>query len=315
MTTIPHLSSQDLDALSITTHDVIDIIEKMIKGASDGTVFSAPKSVIQTPDGRYIMSTLAASNDPPIVATKSLVLNERNSDIGLPQINAIVTVLNGETGIPFATVDGNWITAVRTAGLSAVAAKYLASPSSKSVGFVGTGVQARSHLKAFSEMFPLERIKIFGRGQANIDLLSDLATDLGLTAECVSSPKEAISNVDIVVTSVTHTGVKGPFLDANWLSAGSFAAIADLGVPWRKESFSQLDRVIIDDLNQEAQMPVKLAKPTDVTGDLEYLISSSQNSNVDTRTAFVFRGHALGDLALTALAYQRYFKESDAKAK
>ena len=306
MTAIPHLSQADLDGFKISTAEVIEIIETLIQGAAKGTVFAAPKSVIQTPDGRYIMSTLAASDDPPLVATKSLVLNQKNSDIGLPQINAIVSLVHGKTGIPLATIDGNWITAVRTAGLSAVAAKYMADPSSKTAGFVGTGVQARSHLQAFSEMFPLEHIKIYGRGQANIDLLSNLAETLGMTSEVVDTPRDAVTGVDIVTTSVTHTGVDGPFLSADWLAEGSFAAIVDLGVPWFKDSFARMDRICIDDLAQEGEMPVKLADPKDVHGDLASLISgetTSRETHTD-RTAFVFRGHALGDLALAALAYQ-----------
>lgn len=308
MTSIPHLSQDDLDGFRILTTEVIEIIETLIKASGVGTVFAAPKSVIQTPDGRYIMSTLAASDDPALVATKSLVLNKKNSDIGLPQINAIVSLIHGQTGVPLATIDGNWVTAVRTAGLSAVAAKYMADPSSKTAGFVGTGVQARSHLQAYSEMFPLEHIKIYGRGQANIDLLAELAETLGMTSEVATSPRDAVSGVDIVTTSVTHTGVEGPFLNADWLAEGSFAAIVDLGVPWFQDSFNRMDRICIDDLAQEAEMPIKLADPQDVHGDLAALISgkiTGRDTPTD-RTAFVFRGHALGDLALAALAYRKF---------
>tara|TARA_R110002110_G_scaffold30006_11_gene106766 strand:- start:1 stop:945 length:945 start_codon:yes stop_codon:yes gene_type:complete len=305
-TSIPHLDEADLEGLNVTATQIIDMLDQVILDSRSGKVWAAPKATVLPPDGRYIMATLAAMDNPPLVATKSLVLNARNSDIGLPQINGIVTLLQGQTGVPLATVDGNWITAVRTAGLSALAAKYMANPDATSLGFVGTGTQARSHLRLFQQMFPLERIKISGRGQANIDALGAVAGELGLTAEVCATPQEAVEAVDLVVTSVTHTGVDGPFLRADWLAAGCFAAIVDLGVPWHKDSFAALDRLIIDDLEQEAAMPGKLANPEDVKGDLTGLVTGSVagRKGAQERTAFVFRGHALGDLALAALVYQ-----------
>jgi len=157
-------------------------------------------------------------------------------------------------------------------------------------------------------MFPLKHAVIYGRGQANIDLLCAQARALGMTCEVVPTPRDALGDVDIAVTSVTHTGVEGPFLDAGWLRAGCFAAIVDLAVPWIKESFAGLDRLIIDDLEQEAALPNKLADPAHVHGDLAGLVAGNVQGRGDRqdRTAFAFRGHALGDLALAALAYLKH---------
>jgi ornithine cyclodeaminase/alanine dehydrogenase-like protein (mu-crystallin family) len=304
---IPYLSEGDLEALGITTAEIIAALEHTIRESQQAQVWSAPKAVITPPDGRYIMATLAVMNDPPLVATKSLVLNPRNSDIGLPQINGLVTLLHGETGVPEAILDCNWVTAVRTAGLSALAAKYMARPDSASAGFVGTGVQARSHLQAFADMFPLQHIKIAGRGQANIDALADMARKLGLSAEVCDTPREAVEGVDLVVTSMTHTSIDGPFLDANWLQSGSFLTAVDLGGAWHRETFDALQHLCIDDLQQEAAMETKLADPDHVDGDLSGLINGTfegRASNSD-RAGFVFRGHALGDLAIAAFAYQK----------
>lgn len=302
---ISYLSESDLDALGITTQDVISALEHAIRESGRQQVWSAPKAVIQPPDGRYVMATLAVMNDPPLIATKSLLLNARNSEIGLPQINSIVTLLHGETGLPEGAMDGNWVTAVRTAGLSAVAAKHMANPDCETAGFVGTGVQARSHLQAFTDMFPLKSIKVSGRGTANIDALCSMARSLGLQAEVCDTPRKAVEGVDLVVTSMTHTSVEAPFLDANWLKAGCFLTAVDLGATWHRESFAAFDCLAIDDLAQEATMEAKLADPAHVSGDLAGLIDGrfkGRSAKAD-RTAFVFRGHALGDLAVAALAW------------
>lgn len=305
---IPHISEEDLLGFDIAAQDIIEAIEQVIQASETGKVWSAPKAVIDPPDSRYIMATLAVMDEPPLVATKSLVLNEENVDIALPQINSLVTLLHGVTGMPLATVDGNWITAIRTAGLSAAAAKYMANSNASSIGFVGTGLQAQSHLKLFSDMFQLEQAKVFGRGRKNIDILCEQAKKLGLAAEVAETAQDAVQNVDLVVTSVTHTGVTGAFLDADWLSPGCFLSSVDLGLPWHSESFSVLDQLIIDDLVQEETLPNKLANPNDVNGDLSGLINKQVKGRMtpNDRTAFVFRGHALGDLALSALAYKKF---------
>ena len=304
---IPYLSAAALVALGITTLEVIESIEAMIDGCDRGSVWSAPKAVIQPGDGRYMMAALAAADDPALLAVKMVVLNPRNSARNLPQINGLVTLLNSDTGLPVAILDGNWITAVRTAGLSAVAAGRMARQDSSVVAFVGTGVQARSHLKAFAEMFPLEQVRIFGRGQANIDSLSEMAESLSLNPVRCASGDEAVQTADLVVTSVTYAPEMEPFLDAGSLKPGAFAAVTDLAAPWVKDSFSALDQITIDDLAQEAALPNKLVAPQYVSGDLSGLVLGkfSGRDQATDRNAFIFRGHALGDLALSALALQK----------
>ena len=305
--TIPYLSRETLESLGLTTLDVIASIEEAIAGCEAGSVWSAPKAVIMPGDGRYMMAALAAADQPPYLAVKTVVLNPRNSDRGLPQINGLVTMLDSDTGLPAAILDGNWITAVRTAGLSAVAARRMAREDSSVAGFVGTGVQARSHLVAFADLFPLRKVRIFGRGQANIDGLCELAESLSLEAEVCSSGEEAIDSADLVVTSVTFSADMEPFLDAGSLRPGAFAAITDLAAPWIKDSFATLDQIVIDDLAQEAALPNKLADPQHVDGDLAGLVLGKVEvrRKAEDRNAFIFRGHALGDLALSALALQR----------
>jgi ornithine cyclodeaminase/alanine dehydrogenase-like protein (mu-crystallin family) len=304
---IPYLSGQALAELGITTSEIIESIEDLISGSADSSVWSAPKAVILPEDGRYMMAALAAADDPALLVVKTVVLNPRNPSRGLPAINGLVTMLDSKTGLPVAILDGNWITAIRTAGLSAVAAKYMARPDSSVVALIGSGVQARSHLEAFADMYPLEEVRIFGRGQENIDRLCQTANELGKSAVVCASGKEAIEDADLIVTSVTYSATLEPFLDAGWLKPGAFAAVTDLGLPWSTASLSALDRIVIDDLQQEAALPNKLAPPELVTGDLAGLVLHEFEGREQDgeRSAFIFRGHALGDLALSAVAYRK----------
>jgi ornithine cyclodeaminase/alanine dehydrogenase-like protein (mu-crystallin family) len=304
---LPYLSSAFLDTLTISTSEVVGEIERQIVGQRQGKVWCAPKAVVLPGDDRYIMATLGVATEPRVLATKSLVVNPRNAERGLATLNSLISLLDAETGLPLALVDGNWVTTKRTAGLSAVAAKRLARSDSSSAAFIGCGVQARGHLEALGDLFPLREIRAFGRGTRNRDALCGLAASRGMTALPCDTAKAAVDGADIVVTTVTLIPEPVPFLDAGWMKAGSFAVIADVALPWLPETMPIFDRIVVDDLEQEAKMSKPMIKSGNVAGDLTGLVCGdvASRQGVSERTAFAFRGMAVGDLAIAGLAYLR----------
>lgn len=306
-----YLADREISDLAITPGEAAAAVEEAILALARGDNWTAPKTAILPGDGRYFMSTLAASDDPPLMALKSAVLNPHNPERGLDTINATIVLLDSSTGQLRAVLDANWITAARTAAMSAVAARRLADPRSAHIAFVGCGVQALSHLESFAAMFPLKRASAFGRGKRNIDRICAAARDKGLAAHAVNRVDEAIADADIVVSSITATYDGPPFLDAGQLKPGAFAAITDLAVPWIAESMTAFSTVIIDDLRQEAAMATPMVAPGLVLGDLVGLLSGGIEAAFSprARSAFVFRGVAIGDFALAALVYEKAMSE------
>ncbi len=301
------LSSDILNSLGITTLEVIASIEKLLLGQKHGKVWNAPKAVLMPPGDRFMMATLTCADDPRFMAVKSLFLSPHNAEQGLESIQSVVTLMDSRTGLPRAVIDGNWITGIRTAGLSAVAATRLARPDSSSIAFVGCGVQARSHLRAMADLFPIQEVRAFGRGHKSRDSLCQLALEMGLESIQCESAQSAISMADIVVTSISMTPKPEPFLDANWLKPGAFAAIADQAIPWIPSSLQAFDQIVIDDLAQERTMVNPMFDLNQINGDLTTLVEGETEGRTspDQRTAFVFRGLGIGDLAVAALAYQK----------
>ncbi len=302
-----YLSRDTLELLDITTDEVIESIERLIVGQSAGKVWHTPKSVIQPKDGRYMMSTLSAADDPPYLAVKSVILNPDNSKRGLPQINGLIMVLDSDTGVPMAVVDGNWVTAIRTAGASAVVARHLASADSEVLAFIGCGVQAQSHLRLFADMFPLKEVHAFGRGSVSRDALCQVAEEMGLIAIASDSARTAVEEADIVVSSVTLTVKIDPFVDPRWLKPGAFVSSTDMAMPWVRAGMSAFDRIIIDDFEQESAMPDPMVETNLISGDISGLVCGKTEGRTSDaeRTAFVFRAVVLGDLALAGLALDK----------
>src|SRR5258705_2177334 len=95
------------------------------------------------------------------LATKLVSLFPRNTD--RPTHQAVIVVFDAGNGSPLALMDGEAITAARTAAGSALATDLLARKDSSRLVVVGTGVQARAHLPAVSRVRKFGSICAAGR--------------------------------------------------------------------------------------------------------------------------------------------------------
>ena len=304
--TLHYLSKHDMESLSINSKDIIDSIQTLCVGLDEGWVHAAPKSSLALEDGHFYMTTLAAIDPPGFMATKSLGLSGENAGRGLDSIAAIIILFDAETGHPVAIMDGNWITAMRTAALSALAARFMAGKNIEIAAFIGCGVQACSHLKIFSDLYPIREIYILGRGLSNQIKLKQIAEARGIRTIIAESGADAIKYADLIVTSIPDSLNMTPFLSAYDVKAGAFITMVDLARSWIPETLDQFDCIIIDDKAQEANMKSPMLNLELVNGDLRDLITGliTVSNSPNECSAFAFRGLAIGDLALARLAYE-----------
>ena len=293
-----YLSDSTLDALSIPPSEIADAIEAALIAKADGRLFVAPKSALMPGGGRYMMSTLAVG-DAGLTVLKTVTVSPENPGRGLPAINGAILALDAQTGLLKAVLGANWITAHRTAALSAVASRRLADPGSSTIGFIGCGVQARSHLSAFRTLFPLSRVLAHGRSEKNRDAFCESARELGMEASA-AQPQDVLRQSDIVVTSVTLDYTINPFLDARLMKPGAFAAITDLCIPWLPEGLAAFKTLVVDDMEQETSAEKPMLDPKAISGDLTDLVAGKV-PDIARPAAFAFRGIALGDYAATEL--------------
>ena len=297
-----YLPDASLAALNIPPAEIADAIETALVAKSEGRLHVTPKSALLPGGGRYMMSTLAVG-DEGLTVLKTVAVCPDNTSRDLPAINGAIMVLDAETGLLRAVLGANWITAHRTAALSVVAARRMADPASHTIGFIGCGVQAHSHLTAFRDFLPLNRVLAYGRGTANRDALCAAAESLGLKAKATSA-EDVLAQSDIIVTSVTLDYTITPFLDANLLKPNAFASITDLCIPWMPDSMNIFDTIIVDDLEQEKSAEKPMVDAAAIIGDLTDLVTGKV-AKTDSPSAFAFRGIALGDYAASALALRR----------
>lgn len=142
----------------------------------------------------------------------------QNPALGLPSHVAIIAVFDPATGVPLAVMDGEVITAARTAAGSALSVRLLAREDAAVLAVLGTGVQARSHGLAVARVRPLRELRVAGRDHVKAAALAaELGAELGVPATAAAGYREAIAGADIVC-ACTHS--PEPVVHGAWLEPG-----------------------------------------------------------------------------------------------
>ena len=310
--TLLYLSEADVAGAELSLDRLREIVAGAFAAQARGTAQAAPKSVMTIGSGHVFQAKPAVLRDAGLAGMKWFGLVPSAQTSG-PSISSIIVLADMQTGTTLAVMGGNWITATRTAAMSAIAAKSLARPESAAIGFVGCGVQAHSHLEALRLVLPgLSRVIAFSRTQASAARFADAARALGMSAVTARAPREAVEGMDVVVTTVPEGGTL-EFLDTGWLAPGAFACAVDLGRSWKRATLRDVDLLATDEHEQTrvlaAMGRMSFAGPYDADlADLTTGTHPGRTSNAQ-RAMFVFSGHALADLAAAQVVYETALRD------
>jgi alanine dehydrogenase len=126
--------------------EVVEAVESAFKEKGLGRVQMPAKIYLYyTKYGGDLRAMPSFLEDLNISAVKIVNVHPENPiKNGLPTVMAVITLIDPSTGAPIAIMGGTTITNMRTGAAGGIAAKYLARKSSKVVGLVGAGAQART---------------------------------------------------------------------------------------------------------------------------------------------------------------------------
>jgi thiomorpholine-carboxylate dehydrogenase len=161
-----------------------------------------------------------------VMGVKTVTFFPGNADLD-PKLGrhthmAMIELLSRSTGEPLAIMDGRLITEMRTAAVSAVALDALAPPGASSLGILGAGVQARSHLQALRMVRPkLTDVRIWSRTPQNAKRLAQ-----EFSARATTIEEAASADVVLTVTASPTPILQGRCLkpDALVLAVGAVGA-------------------------------------------------------------------------------------------
>lgn len=257
--------------------------------------------------GRHYSAKAAVLDDAGIAAVKWYGNVEANEQRGLPAYQPMVMLNDAATGTPLALLDGAWITSVRTAAVTAIAARQLAGDAADSLAIVGCGRQGAAHLAALASQFPLRDVALYSRSRASAEGLAQRATALGLAATVAATPRDAVDGRALVVTTTSRDPQRPGLLRTEWLQPGAFVSMADMGHAWEADTLRDFDCLVTDEYDGATrctQEPLRYAGPFDA--DLETLLAQSEPSSDARcgRSALIFAGSGLADAAVAAAVYR-----------
>jgi len=123
-----------------------------------------------------------------------------NHELGKQTVTGFGMLADMQTGYPFFISEMTLLTAMRTAAMSALAAKYLARAESKTMAMIGTGCQAEFQALGFKALLGVTDLRIFDVDVHAMDKFERNMHGHGLTITRCADTHDAVKRADIVTT-------------------------------------------------------------------------------------------------------------------
>ena len=293
---LPFLDEEQVRAV-LRMEDLIPAIETALTEFSAGRVAQPVRQMLSVePHGGYFGAMPAAGSVG--LGAKLVTFYPGNAAHGMHTHSAIVLLFRPETGEPLAIMDGRLITEMRTAAVSAVATRAMASQGAKVLAVLGSGVQARSHVEALRLVRDFDEIRVWSRAAEHAERF---AAEVGATA---MSAEEAVRDADVIVTA---TAAREPVLLGAWLKKGAHVNSVGWPGPQGRELDEDAMRNVLVVDSREAVLKESgdvLLSGAEIYAELGEVLAGSSPVPSGVTTVFKSVGIAVEDVAAANLVYR-----------
>ena len=313
------LAGRDIAAL-LTIEDCMTAVEQAFKLYGQGK--TAPPGILGVharAGGFHIKAGVLELNRSYFAAKVNANFPENMTRFGLPMIQGVVVLCDGENGYPLALMDSIELTIQRTGAATGVAAKHLARQDSKLATICGCGNQGRISLRALTKVLQIEKVWAYDLNQAEAQsFATELGEELCIDIEAVGDFQTAVRQSDVCVTC---TPSKQPFLRDDFIRPGTFIAAVGADNPEKQELESLMlsrNKVVADLLEQCATigelhhaLDAGLMTRDDVYAELSEVIAGVKPGRTSADEIIIFdsTGMALQDVVTAAEVYEKAVRE------
>ncbi|MBY8997664.1 MAG: ornithine cyclodeaminase family protein [Candidatus Thorarchaeota archaeon] len=238
-----------------------------------------------------------------------------NQKKGLPPGIAVIVLLDLETSMPLAIMDGTHITAYRTGAAGAVAASVLARKDSRRVGIVGTGTQGRMQVLALRELFDIQEVTAWDIDKGMAERYKDQITkELSIDVKIVERPEDVTRDADILV-SVTPS--RKALISVDSIREGMHINAIGADGPGKQELdpyiMTRASKIVVDSLEQcrrigEIQHALKqgLIDESTIHAEIGEIINGDKpgRESDDEITLFDSTGLSAQDIAAAKIVFE-----------
>lgn len=280
--------------------ELIPALEQALVSFSSGLVRQPLRTIIPIEEHQAFLGVMPAVYGD-VMGAKLVCVYPGNGARGLHTHLAMIQLFRSDTGEPLATIDGRLITELRTAAVSAIATKTLAPASTPVLAILGSGVQARAHIRALRLIRQFEEIRIWSRTPAHA---KQLAEEVGGEAVALDA---AVRDADVVIT-VTNS--PEPIVRGEWLKAGAYVNAVGAVGPTRRELDAEVMRsgpVIVE--SREAALRESgeiVISQVPVYAELGEILAGKKATPTGRNIIFKSTGIAVEDLASAKLVYEAF---------
>jgi ornithine cyclodeaminase/alanine dehydrogenase-like protein (mu-crystallin family) len=249
------------------------------------------------------------------MGVKIVTVSPDNGTVSKPAVMGVYLLLDGKTGEPKALIDGQRLTLWRTAGASALAARYLARKDASRLVVLGAGALSGFLARAHSAIRPITEISIWNRTFAGAEKVAAELTADGFNAKAVKDKDAAIAEADIITAGTLSTE---PLIFGKHLKPGTHVDLIGAFTPAMRESDDECikrARVYVDTREGALKeggdivQPIKagVVSSDHVVGDLFDLARGTGKGRQSAEEITLFKsvGAALEDLAAGILVYEK----------
>jgi len=186
-----------------------------------------------------------------------------NPAIGRPTVTAFGVLAEVATGVPTFIADLTLLTALRTAAVSALAARCLARADSATMALIGTGSQAEFQALAMRAVLGIERLRIFDTDPQAMAKFRHNVEPLGFQVTVARSAAEAAGAADVVTTATADKN-NATILTADMLRPGTHVNAIGGDCPGKTELDPQL-------LRRAESVVVEYEPQTRLEGEIQQL--------------------------------------------
>lgn len=301
--------------------DAIAAVETGFSLFSQGKVSVPLRTVIPSAceDGTFLFMP-AYCPELKYACLKIINMFPRNYAKGLPTSPSQVILMDGETGLMLALLDGTYLTQLRTGGATGAALKWLAKPVCRKGALIGAGGQAEAQLLAMLEARELKEISVYDANKllcgAFAARMGPVCAEQGTVLTQAESGDEAVADADIIVTA---TPSKSPVFDGRLIKNGAVISAVGSYKPDMEEIdpllVARAGRVICDSTEAVLSESGDIIRPLEagtitrekLVGDLGEVILGQIPGRTDEEEIILFETVGIGiqDLITAGQIYQR----------
>ena len=147
----------------------------------------------------------------------------------------LIPLFDQETTELRALIDGSAITGFRTAATTALAVDALTKPGVVGIGILGTGFEARNHLRALASIRQIDRVNVYSPNPASRADFVDSLCDLGIEIRGCDRARDVVENGPSVLICAARSRDEQPLFDGDWLQPGTTIASIGSTLPEQRE--------------------------------------------------------------------------------